>query len=469
MFEAITQSFSKVFGGLLQRNRLTEENIDEALKEVRQALLAADVNFRVVRQFVDNVRQRAVGQMMIHNVRPGEQVIKIVHDELVDLMGPKESPLELHTGGPTVIMMCGLQGSGKTTTCGKLALRLKGQGRHPLLVAADIQRPAAVKQLQVLGEQVGVPVYADTNGAPPPRICQAAIQKGVSEGRDVMLLDTAGRLHIDEALMKELEEIARVTLPHQILLVCDAMLGQDAVNSAKEFNERLAIHGLILTKMDGDARGGAALSTKQVTGKPVKFIGMGEKLEDLEVFHPDRLVSRMLGMGDIVSLVEKAQATVDQDVALKLQKKVMDNRVTLQDLLMQLEQMEKMGPIKELLAMIPGASSAMQQQDFDEGDLSRFKGIIQSMTRQERQHPEILDSSRRRRIALGSGSTVQDVNQLLKEYQMMRKLLGGLTRKGSFNPLALFRGEAPLKGKTHEKTRAALREERRRKKKKRRH
>ena len=468
MFETITESFGKVFGGLLQRNRLNESNIDDALKEVRSALLEADVNFRVARQFIDSVREKAIGAVLIGGVNPGDQFIKVVHDELVDLMGPESSPLELEPSGQTVIMMCGLQGSGKTTTCGKLALHLKKHGRQPMMVAADVQRPAAIKQLQVLGEQTEVPVYADTNGAAPPAICKAALEEATQLGRDVVIVDTAGRLHIDDELMVELEQIAKVARPQQVLLVCDAMLGQDAVNSAKEFNSRLAINGLILSKMDGDARGGAALSVKHVTGKPVKYICVGEKLEDLEVFHPDRLVSRMLGMGDIVSLVEKAQETVDQDVAAKLQKKVLANRINLQDMLTQLDQMQKMGPMKELLAMVPGMSGMMQQQDFDEKEIHRFKGIIHSMTKQERIHPEIIDGGRRRRIALGSGSTPQDVNRVLKEFNMMRKMIGGLTKKGKFNPLDLLSGEVPLKGKTKTKTRSSLRAARKKKKKKRR-
>jgi signal recognition particle subunit SRP54 len=468
MFETITESFSKVFGGLLQKNKLTEANIEDALKEVRQALLAADVNFRVARQFIDNVHNKAIGAALIKGVRPGDQFIKAVYDELIELMGPQVSPLEMSPSGPTIIMMCGLQGSGKTTTCAKLALWLKKQGRQPSMVAADIQRPAAVKQLEVLGEQIQVPVYTQMDGARPPDICRKGVERLSGEGRDVIIIDTAGRLHIDEQLMLELEEIAQVTKPHQILLVCDAMLGQDAVNSAKEFNDRLAIDGLILTKLDGDARGGAALSIKHVTGKPIKFVGIGEKIDDLDVFHPNRLVSRMLGMGDIVSLVEKAQENVDKDVAAKLQKKVLDNRVNLQDMLAQLEQMEKMGPLKDLLAMVPGMGKMLQQQEFDEGDMLRFKGIIQSMTRQERLHPEIIDGSRKRRISLGSGTTPQDVNRVLKEFQMMRKMIGGLTRHGRFNPMALLSGEVPLKGKTKERSRAMLRAERKKKRRKRR-
>jgi len=468
MFETITEGFSKVFGGVLQRNRLTDANIEEALKEVRQALLAADVNFRVARQFIDSVRDKAVGNPLIRGIRPGDQFIKIVHDELIELMGPESSPLELNADGATIIMMCGLQGSGKTTACGKLALRFKSQGRHPLMVAADIQRPAAIRQLEVLGEQTEVPVYSETNGASPPQICRAAIDDAVRNGQDIILLDTAGRLHIDDELMSELEDISKLAKPHQVLLVCDSMLGQDAVNSAKEFNDRLTIDGLILTKLDGDARGGAALSIKHVTGKPVKFVGVGEKLEDIEVFHPDRLVSRMLGMGDIVSLVEKAQETVDKEVAAKLQKKVLDNRLSLQDMLSQLEQMEKMGPLKDLLSMVPGMSGMLQQQQFDESEMVHFKGIIQSMTKQERMRPEIIDGGRRRRIAQGSGRTPQDVNRVLKEFQMMRKMIGGMTRKGQFNPMALLSGDVPLKGKTKEKTRASLRAERKKRKKRRR-
>ena len=465
MFETITEKLNNVFGSLVSKPRLTEENIEDALKEVRRALLDADVGFSVVRYFIDNVKNKAVGETIVKGVNPGEQIIKVVHDELVNLMGPGESPLELNAEGPTIIMMCGLQGSGKTTTCGKLALKLKSVGRHPMMVAADIQRPAAIQQLQVLGEQTGVPVYAETNGVSPPEICKKAIQQSKSQGIDIIILDTAGRLHIDDELMAELEIIASGTNPHQILLVCDSMLGQDAVTSAKEFNNRLAVDGLILTKLDGDARGGAALSIKHVTGKPVKFVGMGEKLEDLEVFHPDRLVSRMLGMGDIVTLVEKAQETVDVEDAMKLQKKVMDNRLTLQDLLEQMQRMEQMGPMKDLLSMVPGMNSMMQQTDFDEQEISRFKGIIHSMTRQERIHPEILDSNRKRRVAIGSGSVPQDVNRVLKEYNMMKKMIGGISKKNSFNPMALLSGEMPKKGRTKEKSRATIRAARKKKQK----
>lgn len=468
MFETITDSFGKVFGGLLSRNRLTESNIDDALKEVRRALVDADVNFRVVRQFVGSVKEKALGAILVRGVNPGEQFIKAVHDELIDLMGPESSPLELNPDGATVIMMCGLQGSGKTTTCAKLAAKLKSQGRQPMLVAADVQRPAAILQLQVLGEQVGVPVYTEANGASPPEICRNAIGEGKKQGRDIIILDTAGRLHIDDELMSELEQIARGTSPHQILLVNDSMLGQDAVNSAKEFNDRLSIDGLILTKMDGDSKGGAALTIKQVTGKPVKFIGVGEKIDDLEIFHPDRLVSRMLGMGDIVTLVEKAQEKVDQDVALKMQRKVMKNRVTLEDLLTQFAQMEKMGPIQDLIKLIPGVANMPGMDNFDPKEIRRFKGIIQSMTKQERLHPEFIDGGRKRRIAKGSGSTPQDINRVLKEFQMMRKMLGGMTKKGTIDPMALLSGEMPAKGKSKQKTRSQLRAQRKKEKKKRR-
>ncbi len=421
MFESLSDSLNKFFRKLSGRGSLSEANIQEGLREVRTALLQADVNYKVCKDFIEKVSAAAVGQEVIKGINPAHQIVKIVHDELVGLMGPVDVEIPYNPSGPTVILMAGLQGSGKTTTCGKLARYLMTRkGKLPLLVAADVQRPAAIEQLKVLGRQLDIPVHAEEGGR-PPAICARGVQSAVEKGRDVVILDTAGRLHIDQALMAEVKDVADKTKPHQVFLVCDSMTGQDAVNSAKAFNETLALDGVILTKLDGDARGGAALSVRAVTGKPIKFIGVGEKIEAFEEFHPDRMASRILGMGDVVSLVEKAQEAIDQDKAAELERKLRRNEFTLQDFLDQFQQVRKMGPLKDLIALIPGMGGMSEM--VDEKDLKHIEAIIQSMTPNERSRPELLNGSRRRRIATGSGRTIQEVNTMLKQFKEVKKMM----------------------------------------------
>jgi len=421
MFESLFQSLNPIFNRLRGKGRLTEGNTREAVREIRTALLEADVNYKVVADFSKRVRDRALGQEVIRSVDPGQQIVKVFHDELIKLMGPVDPAIPFKDGAVTVIMLVGLQGSGKTTTAGKLANRLMGMGHRPLLVAADVQRPAAIEQLRILGEQLKVPVYAEEKGR-PPKICRRAVRHALKEGLDVAILDTAGRLHIDGELMAELRDIAKTVRPDQTLFVCDAMTGQDAVTSAAEFNEQLPVDGIILTKLDGDARGGAALSVKAVTGKPIKFVGMGEQLDRLEEFVPERMASRILGMGDVVGLVEKAQAEVDVDKARELERKIGKGKLTLEDFMEQLQRLRRMGPLKELMAMIPG----MQDVDLsgaEEGELAHIEAIISSMTPEERRNPDLIDGARRRRVAGGSGTETREVNQLLKQFKQMRKFL----------------------------------------------
>ena len=433
MFDSLTDKLSSVFKKLRGHGKLTEQNITEALKEVRLALLEADVNFKVVKDFVERIRSRAVGQEVLESLTPAQQVIKIVHEELISLMGGMSSALNLSYKPPIPIMLVGLQGSGKTTTVGKLGKFLKDKGRKPYLVPADVQRPAAIEQLKKLGEQLGLPVFGPDPKESPLTICRKALSWANGEDGDVLIIDTAGRLHIDEALMKELEEIRREIIPREILLVADAMTGQDAVNVARRFNEALDIQGVILTKLDGDARGGAALSIKAVTGKPIKFIGVGEKLDALEVFHPDRMASRILGMGDVLSLIEKAQEAIDTKKAQELEKKLLKDTFTLEDFREQLQQIKKMGSIDQILSMIPGMGRLKLPQNLQgsEKELVKVEAIINSMTRQERRSPEVLNGSRRLRIAKGSGTTVQDVNQLLKQYLQMKKMLRQFKKGGT--------------------------------------
>lgn len=400
MFEAITNSLEGVFSKLRGKGRLTEANIKDGLHEVRLALLEADVNYKVVKDFIQHATERAVGEEVIKSIAPGQQVIKIVHDELIKLMGESDTSIPFKDGEPMLIMLVGLQGSGKTTTAGKLAKTILSKGRKPLLVAADVQRPAAIEQLKVLGQQLNVPVYFETNSQ-PVKICKNAVKHARENANDVVILDTAGRLHIDDELMLELKEIKEKLQPEQIYFVCDSMTGQDAVNSAKEFNTQLGFDGAILTKLDGDTRGGAALSIRAVTGKPIKFVGIGEKLDRLEEFHPDRMASRILGMGDVVSLVERAQQAIDLEEAQKLSRKIQDDSLSLDDFLMQLQQIKKMGPIKEVLGMIPGMGNKMDGLNVDEKQLLRVEAIIRSMTIQERSVPDIINGSRRQRIANG--------------------------------------------------------------------
>ncbi len=427
MFENISQRFRDITRRLFSPAHLTEKNMDQGLQEIRTALLEADVNYKVVQDFMVKIKEQAVGEAVLKSVTPAQQIVKIVSDELVRLMGPEDSSIQHSEAGPTVIMMVGLQGSGKTTTCGKLALYLQQKyGSKPLLVAADIQRPAAVEQLQILGDSISVPVYQNIKGT-PPQICQESIPYAQKKGCDVVILDTAGRLHIDDDLMKELESIRSKVRPHNIFFVCDAMTGQDAVNSAQAFNNRLEISGVILTKLDGDARGGAALSIKAITGKVIKFIGVGEKLDRLEEFHPDRMASRILGMGDVVSLVEKAQEFIDEEKAREMQEKLLGATFTLEDFIEQFRMIRKMGSLQDLVGMLPGQFGA-QFQDIanHEQEIAQVEAIIYSMTPEERQDSDMISGSRRTRIARGSGTDIQSVNQLIKQFREARNALRNL-------------------------------------------
>ncbi len=432
MFESLTDKLNSVFKKVTGRGKLTEANIQEALKEVRLALLEADVNYKVVKKFVESVRQRAVGQEVMESLTPGQQLIKIVHQELISLMGGEVSGLDLGGKPPHVIMLVGLQGSGKTTTAAKLARLLRKKGRHPYLVPADIYRPAAIDQLQKLGAQTGIPVFEPLKGMRPEAICLEAKAEAGRRACDVVILDTAGRLHIDEDLMAELERIKEQVAPKEILLVADAMTGQDAVNVAKSFDQLLDLSGVILTKMEGDARGGAALSIMSVVGKPIKFIGVGEQLDALEPFYPDRMASRILGMGDVLTLIEKAQEEFDQKEALKLQKKLQKSQFDFEDFLTQLQQVKKLGSLEQILSMIPGMGQFKKLKQFkpDERELIKVEAIINSMTREERRNYKIINGSRRRRIAKGSGTTVQDVNRLIKNFVQTKKMMERVTKKG---------------------------------------
>lgn len=433
MFEALSERLEGILKKLRGRGFLKEEDIVSALKEIKIALLEADVNFKVVRDFTEKVRVKAIGKEVTDSITPGQQVVKIVHDELCSLMGGGHAKINLAPNPPTVIMLVGLHGSGKTTTAAKLAKRFKKDGRSPMLAALDTARPAAIDQLVSLGSQIGTPVYATKPGESPLRICSDSIKKAATEGRDVVILDTAGRLHIDEQLMKELADIKNEAKPKEILLVADAMTGQDAVNIAKSFNDRLDLDGIILTKMDGDARGGAALSIVAVTGKPVKFIGVGEKIDFLEPFHPDRMASRILGMGDIVSLVEKTQDAMDEKEALKLQKRLSRDKFTFEDLKKQIKQIKQMGPLENIIGMIPGLGKQVKNLSIDEKGFVKVEAIINSMTRQERENYAIINGSRKKRIASGSGTTVPDVNRCLKQYLQMKKMLRKFKAGKKFN------------------------------------
>ncbi len=440
MFDSLSDKFSTLFRSLSGRGKITEANVREAMEEVRTALLEADVHVDVVRDFCSRVTEQAVGTQVLSSVEPGQQMVKIVFDQLVDLMGPVDSSLFYVDPPPTIIMMCGLQGSGKTTTCGKLAMYLKGLGKNPLLVAADTQRPAAIDQLATLAEQVGVPIYREEPGNSPVQICRRSIDFARANGRDVVILDTAGRLHIDDALMGELRQISLSVKPHQIFLVVDAMVGQDAVISARAFNTQLELDGVILTKFDSDTRGGAALSVKAITGKPIKFLGVGEKLNMLEEFHPDRIAQRMLGMGDVLTLVEKAQQQFDAQEAAKMQEKISKATFTLDDFLGQMRSFRKMGPMKQLLGLLPGVGSALKDVDLPEEELDRTEAIIQSMTRRERELPDNIDGSRRRRIAAGSGTDPQDVSRLIKGFMTARSVARKLSTMSTGQRMAMMRG-----------------------------
>lgn len=425
VFESLADKLQQTFKKLRGRGKLSEGDVSEALREVRMALLEADVNFKVAKEFVARVKERAVGQEVLGSLTPAQHVIKIVNDELTELLGGTQSRISISSRPPTVIMLVGLQGAGKTTTAGKLANLLRKQNKKPLLVAADIYRPAAIKQLQVLGEQLDIPVFSLGDKENPVAIAEKAIQHANAYARDVVIIDTAGRLHINEELMGELKSIKQQVKPHEILLVVDAMTGQDAVNVAESFNEALGIDGVILTKLDGDARGGAALSIKSVTGRPIKFAGMGEKLDALETFHPDRMASRILGMGDVLSLIEKAQTSINLEQAQEMEKKLRKESFTLDDFLDQLQQVRKLGPLDQILGMLPGMGNLKKLKDveFDEKELKRVEAVIQSMTKKERRDPSLINGSRRKRIASGSGTKVQDVNRLLKQFAEARKMM----------------------------------------------
>lgn len=423
-FEGLTSKLQQTFKKLKNKGKLTEKDVKDAMREVKLALLEADVNYKVVKDFINSVSERAVGQEVMESLTPAQHVIKIVNDELINLMGKNESKLNISSTPPTIIMFVGLQGAGKTTMAGKLALYLKKHGKKPLLIAGDIYRPAAIKQLQVLGAQIDVPVFSMGDKISPVDIAKAGIENAKKNGNDYVIIDTAGRLHIDEELMNELINIKESVNPNEILLVVDAMTGQDAVNVAEQFNNSLDITGVILTKLDGDTRGGAAISVKAVTGKPIKFVGVGEKLTDIEVFYPDRMASRILGMGDILSLIEKAQEAIDEKKAMELQDRLMHQQFTLEDFLEQMQQMKKMGPLKDLLKMIPGVdSSKIEDLDINEKELARTEAIIKSMTKQERQNPSIINASRKKRIAAGSGTSIQEVNKLLSGFEQSKKMM----------------------------------------------
>ena len=431
LFASLSERLNHIFSKLTKRGKLTELEIKTAMREVRVALLEADVNVKVAKEFCANVSEKAVGQEILKSLNPAQQVIKIVNEELIALMGSANSKLTVASKPPTVIMMCGLQGAGKTTLCGKLALLLKKGGKKPLLVGCDIYRPAAINQLKVVGKNVGAEVF-EKGTQDPVKTAKQAIDYALSMGYDTVIIDTAGRLEIDEALMQELERIKAAVDVHEILLVVDSMMGQVAVNVAKAFNERLEVTGIVLTKLDGDTRGGACLSIKAVTGKPIKFIGVGEKLTDLEYFYPDRMASRILGMGDVLTLIEKAQEAVSEEEARKMQKKMLENAFTLEDFLVQFEQMKKMGGAQALVSMMPGLGGKIKEGDIDEGKMERTKAIILSMTREERTDPSIVNASRKKRIAAGSGTTVQEINTLLKQFEqtklLMKQLKGGRKR-----------------------------------------
>ncbi|NLM18341.1 MAG: signal recognition particle protein [Candidatus Riflebacteria bacterium] len=447
MFSNLSDKLGQVFSKLRGKGKLTEKDIDEALNEVKIALLEADVNFKVVRRFTKKVKERALGAEILKSLTPTQQVVKIVMEELTSLLGEKRVKITVSPKKPTIILMAGLQGSGKTTTSAKLALNLrKEEQKNPMLVACDVYRPAAVKQLQVLGEQLSVKVFAGEKGERPADIAARAVEFARNENFDTVIIDTAGRLHIDEQMMGEIKEIADKVKPHEVLLVVDAMTGQDAVNMATEFNELLSLTGIILTKLDGDARGGAALSIREVTGKPVKFVGMGEKASQLEPFHPDRMAQRILGMGDMLSLIEKVEATADLEKMKEMEKRVLSAEFNFNDFLTQLNQIKKLGPLDQLLGMIPGFSSMgdLSAMSYDNKQFKRMEAIVLSMTEKEKNYPDMIDGSRRQRIAAGSGNTVQDVNQLLKQFQQMRKMMkqmGNLTkRKGGMSKLAKMFG-----------------------------
>lgn len=437
MFEMLTERLNGVFKQLRSRGRLSEANIDDAMREVRRALLEADVNYKVARSFIARIKERAIGQEVLKSITPGQQVVKVVHDELIALMGNQNAALQFAESPPSAIMMVGLQGSGKTTASAKLARLLASENKKPLLVAADIYRPAAIDQLCVLAEQVGVPVHRAPEGTDPVDICTQAMDRAKNENRDVVILDTAGRLHVDDERMDEVFRIHEAVSPSEILFVCDAMTGQDAVSSASAFYEKLNFSGVVLTRMDSDTRGGAALSIREVAGVPIKYIGVSEKVDGLEVFHPDRMASRILGMGDVVTLVEKAQASIDAEQAKKVEQKLRSASFTFDDFLEQMAQIRQMGPLDQLMKMIPGVSKSMPDLQVDEKAFTHIEAIIYSMTPAERDKPHIINGSRRKRIANGSGRSIQDVNKLLKQFNMMQKMMKRMSRMEKQGKMAI--------------------------------
>jgi len=430
MFENLTTKIESAFRTLKGHGRITEINVAQTLKEIRRALIDADVNYKVAKDFTRKVKEEALGKEILISVKPGQLMVKIVKDELTSLMGGKTEGINMAKQPPTVILIAGLQGSGKTTFSGKLAKYLKAQGKNPLLVACDVYRPAAIEQLGVLGEQVGVEVYKEIENKNPVNIASNSVKYGKQNGKDIVIVDTAGRLAVDAKMMDEIAAIRSAISPDEILFVVDAMTGQDAVNTAKAFNDRLDFDGVVLTKLDGDTRGGAAISIRSVVDKPIKFIGTGEKLDALDLFHPDRMASRILGMGDVISLVERAQQQFDEREAAKLQKKIRRNELDLDDFLSQLQTIKRMGNIKDLLAMIPGINKAVRDMEIEEGALKHVEAIIQSMTKEERKKPNIINGSRRRRISVGAGRTVKEVNDLLKQFRQMQKMMKNMTQTG---------------------------------------
>ena len=439
-FEGLSERLQEFTRKLRGKARITEQDLNDMLREVKLALLEADVNYKVVKEFIGNIHDKALGQDVLKSLTPGQQVIKIVKDELVDLLGGNDSKINFNPNQnePTIIMMVGLQGSGKTTTCGKIANLLRKQGKKPLMVACDVYRPAAIKQLQVIGSELNIPVYANENEKNVVKIAKQAKEVAISKLCDVILVDTAGRLQIDETLMNELKELKNNIHPDEILLVVDSMIGQEAVNVAQKFNDELSIDGMVLTKLDGDTRGGAALTIRHVVTKPIKFISIGEKLDALDVFHPDRMANRILGMGDIVSLVEKAQEQYDEQEARKLSKKIHSNTFDFNDFLSQIQQIKKMGNLKDIMGMIPGVGKMMKDVDIKEDAFKNIEAIIGSMTPQEREHPNIIDVSRKQRIAKGSGTKIEDVNRLLKQFDQTRKMMQSVS-SGKMNKMAAMR------------------------------
>ncbi len=433
MFDNLSERLERSFKILKGQGSITEINIAESLKDVRRALLDADVNYKIAKQFTDSVKQKAIGQNVLNSVKPSEMMVKIVHDELAELMGGENQGINLK-GSPCVILISGLQGSGKTTFCGKLANFLKSKnGKNPMLVACDVYRPAAIEQLKIIGEQINVPVYTEEGNLDPVKIAKRAIKDAKNTGRDTVIIDTAGRLAIDEEMMNEIASVKEAVSPQETLFVVDAMTGQDAVNTAYEFNERLDFDGVVLTKMDGDTRGGAALSIKGVVNKPIKFIGSGEKMDAIELFYPERMADRILGMGDIVSLVEKAQEQYDEAEAAKLQKRIARNQFDFNDFISQIKQIKKMGNVKDLMGMIPGVGKAVKNLDIDDDAFKGIEAIIHSMTPEERANPSVMNGSRRKRIASGSGTSIQDVNRLLKQFDETKRMMKMMTKRGGGN------------------------------------